>query len=426
MPTPDHRGRRFLHIDSAYTLADVRQRGHESFFRARRASGLFARVWSVHPLADAAGGKGRRIDVALLGSGHGVIEGKAELCRLPGWLRPLNLLISQVALYRLLVRLVRSQRIDVVAGVDPFVSGLLGLAVARRTGRPFVLRISGNHDDIYEASGALAHPRILPWYWLQKAVGRFVLRRADLVAGINRNNLQYGIDNGARRHTAIIPISANVAEIHRKDPAARPGPEDLLAGWKIPAGAALLLYIGRLIPLKHPDDAIRAMAEVVRTRPQVHAILAGGGSMDRKLRSLAEELGAAHAIHFAGALDQEALSRLVPRCIALSPSAGQLAVLESALGGAPIVAYDRDFQPEFIEDGADGFIVPFRDWRAMAERAGRLVDDPALARRMSEAIRRKALAYLDPDRVRAAEWEAFAKVIPLPWKAARSGPAASP
>lgn len=417
---------RLLHIDSAYTLADVRQRGHESFFLARQASGLFERVWSVHPLADAAGGSGRRIDVAILGPGHGVIEGKAALCRLPRWLGPLNLIVSQIALYRLLVRLVRSQRIDVVAAVDPFVSGLLGLAVAERTRRPFVLRISGNHDDIYAASGALAHPRILPWHWLQKAVGRFVLRRADLVAAINRNNLQYGIDNGARRHTAIIPISANVAEIHRTDPSARPGPEELLTRWDIPVQAPLLLYIGRLIPLKHPDDAVRAMAEVIRARPQVRGILAGSGTMEPELRRLAEELGVARAVHFVGSLDQQALSRLIPRCIALSPSAGQLAVLESALGGAPIVAYDRDFQPEFIEDGIDGFIVAFRDRRALADRAGLLVDEPALARRMSEAIRGKALAYLDPDRVRAAEWAAYGKVIALPAQVQQNGPAASP
>ena len=403
--------RRLLHIDSAYTLRNVRARGNIGYFLARDASGLFGRVWSVHPIADAADGRKHRIELFRLSSGHGVIEGGAELCRMPRVLRPLNLLVSQFALYRLLVRLVRDQGVDIVAAVDPFVCGLLGLAVARTTGRPLVLRISGNHDDVYEAAGALAHPRIIPWYWLQKAIGRFVLRRADLVAAINRNNLDYAVANGAGEKRAIIPVSASVEAVHRVSPAERAPCGDLLRQWDLPPSGPLLLYFGRLIELKHPDDAIRAMAEVIRRKPFVHGIIAGSGAMEPELKELAAGLGAGTSIRFVGSLGQLALSRLIPRCVVLSPSAGQLAVLESALGGAPIVAYDRDFQPEFIEDGIDGYIVPFRDWRAMADRAEQIVGQPAIFARLSQNIRVKAVNFLDPQRVKHSEWSAFAQVL---------------
>jgi glycosyltransferase involved in cell wall biosynthesis len=385
-----------------------------TYFLARHTSGLFNQVWSVHPIADAAGAARYRIDIAFLAANHRVIEGKAELCRLPRLLRPLNFVISQVALYRLLVRIVRKERVDVVAAVDPFASGLLGLAVARATGRPFVLRISGNADDIYEASGALVHPRLIPWFWLQRTIGRFVIKRADLVAAINRNNLDFARNNGASGLTAIIPISANIEAVHWVEPADRSNADDLLGKWNIPVDCPLLLYFGRLIALKHPDDALRAMATVIGRRPQVSAIIAGRGAMEPELRRLAEELGVAASVHFVGPLDQPALSRLIPHCVVLSPSAGQLAVLESALGGAPIVAYDRDFQPEFLNNGVDGFIVPFRDWRAMAARAEQVIADAALFERLSGAIRAKAVDYLDPHRVRQAEWSAFGKVIAVP------------
>ncbi len=405
---------RLLHIDSAYTLEDVRTRGHANFFLARHASGFFSQVWSVHPIADAAGGGKHRIEIGFVGPNHRVVEGKSELCRMPAVLRPLNFLLSQLALYRLLRRIVRDQRIDVVAAVDPFLSGVLGLAVARSTGRPFVLRVSGNSDDIYEASGALAHPRIIPWFWLQRAIGRFVIKRADLVAAINRNNLDYARKNGARGQTAIIPVSANIAAVHWEKPADRQSAETLLDQWNVPNDRPLLLYFGRLIELKHPDDAVRAMAAVIQRQPDASAIIAGGGAMEPALRGLAEELGVAGSVHFVGPVDQQTLSQLIPRCVVLSPSAGQLAVLESALGGAPIVAYDRDFQPEFIADGEDGFIVAFRDWRAMAAKAEQVIADPALFKRLSTAIREKAETYLDPRRVREAEWSAFGKVIAVP------------
>lgn len=415
MSTSSNAGRRprLLHIDSAYTLEDARRRGHLSFFRARHASGLFARVWSVHPLADAGGSPRRGIDLSFIGHGHAVIEGKSDLCRLPRMLRPLNLLISQWALYRLLVRLVRREKVDVIAAVDPFVSGLLGLAIARKTARPLVVRVSGNADDIYEASGALAHPRIIPSYRLQRAIARFVIRRADLVTAINRNNLQYGRNNGARR-TAILPISANVAACHRAEPADRDKAAGLRDKWAIPQDSPLLLYVGRLITLKHPDDAVRAMATVIGRSRDVRGVIAGEGEMRPQLETLAAELGVKDEIRFVGVIDQAELARLLPDCILLSPSAGQLAVLESALAGTPIVAYDRDFQPEFIEDGIDGFIVPFRNWRSLAERVEQILADPALRAAFSERIRAKALDHVNPDRVRTAEWSAFAQSIEMP------------
>lgn len=400
-----------LYIDTAYTLREIREKKHESFFLARQASGFFGRVWSVHPIADVVGAGGRSIDVARLAPGHVVIEGKAELCRLPRALMPLNFLVSQHSLYRLLVRLVRRHDISMVMAADPFFSGLLGLAVARRCGKPLGIRIGGNTDEIYEATGALAMPRLMPAYRIQKAVQRFVLSRAELVSGINRNNLGFGIANGARKLTAVIPISSNVADIHRVPPGERPDGRPLLAALGVPATGPVLLYLGRLLELKHPDDAVRAMAANIHRHPGTVGVLAGVGPMLPRLQALAEELGVAASIHFVGQLDQALLARIIPHCITLSPSAGQLALLECALGGAPIVAYDRDFQPEFIDDGVDGFIVPFRDHRALAERAGRIIADPALARRFSAAVRQKALLHVDPERVRQAEWEAFGALL---------------
>lgn len=406
-----NRSHSLLYIDTAYTLNEIRTKKHESFFLARNASGLFAKVWSVHPIADAVGAQKGKIDLYRLRRDHVVIEGKAELCRLPRSLRAINFLISQALLWRLLVRLVRRQNIALVVGVDPYLNGLLALAVGRCAGRPVAIRISGNSDEIYDAAKSLAMPHLLPSYRLQVAIQRFVFKRADFVSAINRNNLDFGIANGARR-TAVIPISANVAAVHRAAPKARRGGRQLLERLGVPSGVPILLYVGRLIDLKHPDDALRAIAENIQRHPGTVGVFAGVGPLENKLRALAERLEVGPSIHFVGQLTQEQLSKIIPHCIMLSPSAGQLALIECALGGAPIVAYDRDFQPEFIEDGVDGFIVPFRDHNAMAERASRIIGEPELARSLSTAARKKALYHVNPERVRRAEWEAYERLLP--------------
>ncbi len=404
-------GRSVLFIDTAYTLREVREKKHESFFRARHASGFFQRVYSVHPIADAVGAPKYRIDVRRFGPGHVVIEGKVELFRWPRLFRPVNFLCSQLRLYRLLSRIVRRRQVSAVMAADPFYSALLGLALARRHARPFGIRIGGNADEIYEATGALAMPRLLPSYRLQRWVQRFVLKRADLVAGINQNNLQFGIANGARKHTRVIPISSNVADVHRTPADERGDGRALLRRLGVPADGPLLLYLGRLLELKHPDDALRAMAFNISRHPQAVGLLIGAGPMEQKLRELAQELEVEASIHFLGQVDQHAISQIVPHCIMFSPSAGQLALLECALGGAAIVAYDRDFQSEFIEDGVNGFKVRFRDVDEMARRGDLLIRDPSVARRLSLAARSSALVEVDPERVKRVEWEAFERLV---------------
>ena len=407
----DHGRPGLLHIDSAYTLAEARARGKLHYFLGRGASGLFGRTWSVHPVADRAGSVHGAIKVARVGPKDGVVEGQAALCNLPRWLAPLNFLISQLALYRVLVKLVRRKRLAAIVAVDPFLSGLIGLAVARATKRPLLVRISGNHDDIHRDSGALAHPKLFPTIGIQQIVQRFILKRADLVSAINRNNLRYALDNGAKE-AVIIPISGQIERVHMLAPRERGSPAAALAAYQLPADRRFLLYFGRLIDLKHPDDALRAMALAIGRVPGTIGMIAGEGAIEPALKQLARELGVADSIRFPGLIDQEQLSLLLPRSVVLSPSAGQMALLESALGEAAIVAYDCDFQSEFVETGKNGFLVERRDWRAMGEWAAELTGNPTLAAELGSNARTGALEQMYPDRVQAAERAAFERLLP--------------
>jgi glycosyltransferase involved in cell wall biosynthesis len=200
------------------------------------------------------------------------------------------------------------------------------------------------------------------------------------------------------------------APVHRIPPSQRKGSDQVLKRLGISGATPILLYIGRLLELKHADDAVRVMAETISKHPSAAGVLAGTGPMLTQLQDLARSLGVEESIHFAGQLDQESLSLLIPRCIIVSPHTG-LALIECGLGGAPVVAYDRDWQPEFIQDGVNGFIVPFRDHRAMAQRVDEIVRDHELAHRLSVAMRARAERHIDPEEVKRLEWGAFAGVL---------------
>ena len=403
------KARRLLYIDMAYTVEIVRRREHQQFFNMRHSGGYFGEVWGLHPLADAAGKKSRSIDIIPFTERQTIIEGVAEMLSLPRFLLPLNFLVSQARLVKRLRRLIRDRDIDLIVSTDAYYSGLFGLVLKRLTRRPQIVAVYSHQDDLYAATGALAMPRLLPFRWLERAVARIVLSRADLVIAANRNNLDFAVANGAAGETAIFPVSRNVEDVHLTAPDRREPPQ-VFARLGIAPGTPLMLYVGRLLALKHPDEAVRAMAAAIGRRGDAVGLLAGDGPMRPELERLIGEMGMGGQIHLIGQIDQVELSRIVPHCITVSPLTG-MALIECALGGSPMVAFDRDWQAEFVEEGVNGFVVPFLDHQAMGERALKLIEDEELRSKMSAAARQRALAFADRDRLYAHEHAVYDRLL---------------
>lgn len=66
-------------------------------------------------------------------------------------------------------------------------------------------------------------------------------------------------------------------------------------------------------------------------------------------------------------------------------------LLEAAASGRPAVTTDAPGCREAVADGVTGFLVPLDDADATADRLRRLVEDPALRRRMGEAARARVV-----------------------------------
>ena len=65
-------------------------------------------------------------------------------------------------------------------------------------------------------------------------------------------------------------------------------------------------------------------------------------------------------------------------------------LIEACASGRPIVTTNSIGCKDTVEDGVNGFLVPVRDSRALAEKLKVLIDDPALRRRMGRESRRIA------------------------------------
>ena len=148
--------------------------------------------------------------------------------------------------------------------------------------------------------------------------------------------------------------------------------------------------IANLKPQKAPLDFVRIAAEVCRGRKDVDFIYVGDGPLRPQAQDLAASLGLSGRVHFLGWQRE-------PRLLAagfdvfLLPSLheGLPCVFPQVLSlGVPVVASQVDGASEAVKEGVNGFLCQPRDIEAMADRVGRLLDSPALARKLGAGAKK--------------------------------------
>ena len=395
-PARPAKPRRLIYIDTAYTLKIVRNRRHEDYWMARHSGDYFPIVWGVHPFSDIPDNERRNKTRLLRFAPRQVaIEGTSQLLSLPKWLLPINFLVSQALLLRSLIKRGKKYPIDAIFVNDPLYAGLFGLLLAWRLRVPLIVFVPAHFDDLYDSTGALGAPRIFRTRKVEQAAMRTVFRRATMVFAAADNLAAMALKYGAPpKSIARLSHGKYIASYHLCPPDGRAPPGPVLAKYRIPDAPNYLIFIGRQTLLKHPEDALLAMKIAFEGDPDVIGIMAGIGDLNDYLKAKTKELQIDSRVFFPGLLYQPSLSLLLPRCICLSPLTG-MALIEAALGGAPVVAYDRDWQSEFIYPGVTGALVPDRDWEAMGNAALEILRDPERRKAFAKAGRARAIQFVD-------------------------------
>ncbi len=392
---------KMLVFDSSHTSDIVFERQLTNWIVGRDLRGFFTHIWNVHPLdtillpADSPRRFGSPESFELA-PGHTFVAGRMERYPTLRRLVPLNFLFAQMSLMRRLRRLVRSENIQIIRADDSWYCGLLALYLARRTRRPLVVGVWGNPGAIRAATGRPLVPRLFRYVWVEELVERIVLRSADRVIVQNEDNRGFVLSMGVPvEKTRIFRLGNTVHEMHFVDPAVRQDGRGDLAELGL-EGPETFLVISRLEPLKLVDDVIRMLAVMKDSSPSAKVLLAGDGTQRAELEALAESLGIADRVIFAGNRDQSWLARVVPHVAAVvSPLTGR-ALVEAGLGGVPLIAYDVEWHSEVVQTGVTGELVPHRDHHALAEAAERILKDGDYRQRLGAGVRRLLLEMMDP------------------------------
>lgn len=136
---------------------------------------------------------------------------------------------------------------------------------------------------------------------------------------------------------------------------------------------------------------IEAAALLARKYPQVKFLFAGEGPLRPDYEKLAASLGVREKIIFSG-VRQDIPELLNAFDLVCQPSLSEgfsNTLLEAMASAKAVVATAVGGNPEAVEDGVTGFLIPPKDAQPIAEKIALLAGDKSLCARMAAAGRRK-------------------------------------
>lgn len=169
----------------------------------------------------------------------------------------------------------------------------------------------------------------------------------------------------------------------------------------LPDDVPVVLFVGRIQPLKGPDIAIRAIDALGHDDARL-LIVGGASGRDgdaelERAHQLVDELAIGDRVEFVPPQPHHILSTYYRAAdVVVVPSRSEsfgLVALEAAACGIPVVASAVGGLLSLVDHGETGFLVPQRDPVLFAKAIGRVLDEPVLAADMARAAAARARRY---------------------------------
>lgn len=261
------------------------------------------------------------------------------------------------------------------------------VVVARRLGLPLVLEVNAP-----AAESGMYMDQYLHLPFLSEGLERWKLRRADgvtVVSGALREFLvtTHGLEPDK---VVVVPNGADIARFH---PAVTPDPE-LPERFR---SGPVVGFVGSF-ETWHGTDLLADMArEVGHHRPDAGFLFVGDGPEAPGLRRATAELG--NRVVFTGRVEHHRVPALVAAFdIGVVAQAAfymcPLKALEWMAAGRAVVAPRQGPLEELIDHEVHGLLFEPRNPAALVDAVTRLIDDPALRRRLGAAAAERARGSL--------------------------------
>jgi glycosyltransferase involved in cell wall biosynthesis len=268
------------------------------------------------------------------------------------------------------------EQVDYIYTGDRTVSLLISYLVSLVTGRPLIINAQISHY----LKNSLRH--------------RLALKHAVRVT-VSSNGMKERFLPYVRSPEVLVTIP-NAIILGKYDPSL-PGTK-IRAEFDIPESAAVVAMAGRIEFHKGQEDFIRAADLILKVKPETYFLIAGDdykSGYRAYLEQLVSDLGIGQRVKFIG-FRQNIAEVFAAATLSAMPSHEEpfgLVALESMAMCKPVVATRAGGVPEYLIEGEMGYLVPPRDYTALARAVLQLIDNPEIAREMGIRGRRKVVEY---------------------------------
>jgi glycosyltransferase involved in cell wall biosynthesis len=149
---------------------------------------------------------------------------------------------------------------------------------------------------------------------------------------------------------------------------------------------------------------------VLKEIPETKFVVAGKGSEEARLNYLAKSLGVLNSVRFIGHVPNEELPHYLNTMdvyvsTALSDAGIAASTAEAMACGLPVVVTDVADNRAWVQDGVNGFVVPVKDPKLLAERIVYLLRNVEMGKEFGRAgrtvIEERNDYYVEMEKMRA-------------------------
>lgn len=280
-------------------------------------------------------------------------------------------------------------RPTVVTSQTPFEDGLVGLAIAKRTGARFIAQL---HFDLFSDR------------WIQerrlnrvlKHLARWVLQRSDFVRVVTQSQKEelvstFGMDP---HRIAVVPVSVSYRPLPNRLEQHRQRISPALAGCKV------MLFVGRFSAEKNLPLWINVAERVLREEPLARFVMAGNGPMAKHVHDLLRQKGLENYFVLLGEVPYSQLPSVYAGSDVLLLTSNHegfgRVIVEAYLSGVPVVSTACSGPQEIIVDDDTGYLCALGDASALAQKALRLLRNSVLRAEFARAGERKVTDLFSP------------------------------
>ncbi|MBI1325977.1 glycosyltransferase [bacterium] len=296
-------------------------------------------------------------------------------------------------------RIIRERKVDLVH-TQLFWSNVAGRIAARLCGIPAITSFQNtDYEPARIRSFGMDRSKARAMRWIDAVTSRFCLTHSVAVSESVSSHIQHYL--GLKPET--ITVIFNTFSVEQVTPTSEDPRSKVFDIVGLAPGDRLVLAVGRVLDQKAHVDLVHAIADISRSRDDVHLVIVGSQveqTYVAKVRETIEEREIGARVHLLEPRHD------IPDFLAAADVFGfpskyeglPLALTEAMAAGVPCVVSDIGPNLELVQHEVNGLVIPVGDVQALTRAIVQILDDQHLAERLGGQAKIYVYENFHPDR----------------------------